>query len=56
MYVVYSNGNGANLAPFYYWSSTEYGNDNAWTQFFSNGFQSNYNKDNTDSVRAVRAF
>jgi hypothetical protein len=41
----------------YYWSSTEFdGNDNAWDQDFSNGFQYNYPKDYNRYVRAVRAF
>ena len=56
MYVVYNNGNGASLNSFYYWSSTEYGNDYAWEQGFSPGGQSTINKDYTNSVRAVRAF
>ena len=40
----------------YYWSSTEEGSSNAWKQYFFNGFQYIYNKYNTYSVRAVRAF
>ena len=39
-----------------YWSSTEAGANNAWIQYFSNGYQYGPNKDNTDYVRAVRAF
>jgi hypothetical protein len=39
-----------------YWSSTEDPNSNAWTQFFGDGFQDNYNKDYYFLVRAVRAF
>ena len=38
-----------------YWSSTENGNDNAWRQFFNNGVQYYYFKDNKFNVRAVRA-
>ena len=40
----------------YYWSSTEYGFDNAWRQYFYNGAQTSIAKHNTISVRAVRAF
>ena len=41
---------------FFYWSSTEFGEDAAWMQFFSNGVQFSYNKSGTYYVRAVRAF
>jgi hypothetical protein len=41
----------------WYWSSSENENSVAWHQRFSDGGQRyNYSKDNTDSVRAVRAF
>ena len=56
MYVVYNNGNAASLNPGYYWSSTEYDNDNAWSQNFTSGTQPSTNKVYTYSVRAVRAF
>ena len=56
MYVVYTNGNAASLNANYYWSSTEYDINDAWTQFFYNGFQYYNNKDFTYYVRAVRAF
>jgi len=46
-----------------YWSSSEYSNYYAWLQDFSNGSQSflvgnqsNYDKNHTNRVRAVRAF
>ena len=39
-----------------YWSSTEYNNDDAWIQFFFNGFQNTFSKNFTFYVRAVRAF
>ena len=42
-----------------YWSSTEFDNDDAWNQFFSNGSQDFYDyKDDINgyNVRAVRAF
>jgi hypothetical protein len=43
---------------FNYWSSTENENDNgrAWGQYFFNGFQNYFVKNNTYHVRAVRAF
>ena len=44
------------FASAYYWSSTESNNDNAWIQYFDNGFQSASNKSFTYRVRAVRAF
>ena len=56
MYGVYTNGNGANLNDNYYWSSTEYDDVNAWVQYFSIGSQFNYTKNDSNGVRAVRAF
>ena len=56
LYVVYSNGNGANLNGTFYWSSTEYGNGGAWGQYFSNGSQGFNGEGSTYNVRAVRAF
>ena len=41
---------------FFYWSSTEYDQNSAWMQFFSNGVQFSYLKSGTYYVRAVRAF
>ena len=49
----------AGFTPFssFYWSSTEYNNDNAWLQFFENGIQLDVGKKYTNyAVRAVRAF
>ena len=40
----------------YYWSSTELGSNTAWEQNFYNVSQSVTNKDNSNGVRAVRAF
>ena len=37
-----------------YWSSTEYNSGFAWLQYFGNGGQSNYGKNDGDCVRAVR--
>jgi hypothetical protein len=42
------------FADNYYWSSTEANNYTAWIQYFGNGVQYNYNKDNEDNVRAVK--
>lgn len=39
----------------WYWSSTEFGDDYAWMQYFSDGCQDNSYKWFTYSVRAVRA-
>ncbi len=44
------------FADNYYWSSTEYGADYAWGQYFNNGAQNWGYKTNLDRVRAVRAF
>jgi hypothetical protein len=40
----------------YYWSSTEYDNDNVWGQDFSANYQSADGKNYTGNVRAVRVF
>ena len=58
MYLIYNNGNGANLDNNFYWSSTESRNYNAWEQNFGNGVQDDADKgSNTNNVvRAVRAF
>jgi len=39
---------------FYYWSSTEYDNYEAWIHSFGSGYQSSYGKNSTFYVRAVR--
>jgi len=45
------------FAVTFYWSSTEFGNDDAWVQSFSDGFLTNGNKNFNDIyVRSVRAF
>ena len=56
MYVVYSNGNGANLNVNDYWSSTEDDTNTAWKLYFFNGYQNYTNKYFPIFVRAVRAF
>ena len=40
----------------HYWSSSEYNATRAHLQVFTDGDQGNYNKGNSSSVRAVRAF
>ena len=48
---------GSGFASAYYWSSTEFSNIYAWSQFFYNGNQFVINKSSlTFRVRAVRAF
>ena len=49
-------GNIGGFANNYYWSSTENDINNAWSQGFLNGGQSNYYKNANFNVRAVRAF
>jgi hypothetical protein len=44
------------FADSYYWSSTENGADNAWSQYFGNGGQDWDGKAGYNRVRAVRAF
>ncbi len=39
----------------YYWSSSETYSDHAYLLYFSNGYASDYNKCNSNNVRAVRA-
>jgi len=39
----------------WYWSSTEYNNNNAWYQYVGNGYRDNDNKSHTGRVRCVRS-
>ena len=39
-----------------YWSSTDYDSSLAWSQYFYSGLQTNFTKNSTLPVRAVRAF
>jgi len=50
-----ANG-GSAFATYYYWSSTEHGNNFAWDQDFGSGGKGIYSKNGMDRVRAVRAF
>ena len=44
------------FADNFYWSSTEFGNANAWLQYFDDGYQNFNDKNLSGDVRAVRAF
>jgi hypothetical protein len=56
LYVVHSNGNGANSNSGPYWSSTESDTNTAYAQTFNGGSQFVYGKIYTFNVRAFRAF
>ncbi|MDC1324764.1 DUF1566 domain-containing protein [Flavobacteriaceae bacterium] len=47
---------GSNFFDYYYWSSSEFDNDDAWVQLFNDGSQYGSYKYDTSNVRAVRAF
>jgi hypothetical protein len=49
-------GTGPGLNSNFYWSSTEVSSAVAWVQYFADGNQFNYGKNDTALVRAVRAF
>lgn len=51
-----NGGSGFSSDYYYYWSSTENSNFDAWSQRFDNGEQDYEFKDDSESVRAVRAF
>jgi hypothetical protein len=54
--LIYENKNVVGgVANNYYWSSTEGDDDYAWFQYFYDGIQGYYDKDDTIYVRAVRA-
>ena len=53
---VTDSGNLGNFSDDVYWSSSEYGSNGAWIQYFNDGGQGHRNKVNTYYVRAVRAF
>ena len=46
----------ATCTDTYHWSSSSYSTSYAWGQYFYNGNQDSYGKNNANSVRAVRAF
>ena len=39
-----------------YWSSSQIDATYAWVQNFDNAYQDDYSKNNTERVRAIRAF
>jgi hypothetical protein len=47
---------GFNAFDYWYWSSTELDNNQAWSQLLAGGTQGRYNKNFIFRVRAVRAF
>ena len=52
--LMYNQEDHSGFASNLYWSSTEYGSVNAWSQGFGGGNQVNYYKGNNYYVRAVR--
>lgn len=42
------------FAAAYYWSSSEYNYNNAWDQYFNDGYQNGSSKSHTNYVRAVK--
>ena len=57
LHLMYTNINGSGgFVQNIYWSSSEYSANNAWYQWFNNGYQFDYTKNTTLHVRAVRAF
>ena len=44
------------VADSFYWSSSEFDDNNAWKQNFNNGNQNNDNKNNNNHVRAIRVY
>ena len=56
-----AGASGSGFAAWYYWSSSEFSNANAWDTYFLIGSQGDYQKResniaNTDFVRPIRAF
>ena len=49
-------GDVGNFQDSYYWSSSEYSNNNAWTVYFGDGTTHNLNKYDSRLVRIIRAF
>lgn len=42
--------------PRWYWASTQFSRDGAWSQYFDDGFQNGYGKEFEARARAVRRF
>jgi hypothetical protein len=51
---LFQTGQAEAFVADYYWSSTENIANNSWGQYFTNGYQYDYNKEGTYYVRAVR--
>jgi hypothetical protein len=53
-----NTGTGASggFYSYYYWSSSEFGDDKPWTQYFDDGGQGYSRKNTMFYVRPVRAF
>lgn len=56
LYTYLKLNNLGGFANNFYWSSSEFNENTAWRQYFSDGIQSNFNKSSIHYVRAVRAF
>lgn len=54
--IIAGGGTATKLGTGWYWSSSRYDYNYSWAQPFSGGFQRYFHKNNTSSVRAVRAF
>ena len=54
--IIVGDGTATNLSTYYYWSSSQGNNTDAWVQSFSDGRQYYGGKNPGNSVRAVRAF
>ena len=55
---LYNHRTNTNMGTGYYWSSSQYDNNSAWGRRISDYYHqaTNYTKDFTCSVRAIRAF
>ncbi len=49
------NGHG-NFTEYYYWSSSQYNKTDAWSSYFSDGYQNYFVKGDFRRVRAIRAY
>ena len=56
MYLNLKNEGIGGFSVEYYWSSSEYNADYAWSQYFNYGYQYTYNRYYNSRVRPVRAF
>ncbi len=49
------NGTG-DFTEYYYWSSSQFNKENAWSSYFNDGYQNHFIKGDFRRVRAIRAF